>query len=367
MSRVFFHNIYEWNLLHQAIMEGLLPWSESSEYVREQIANGVRIGWINSKNQQRAREFLVFADRVIVPEEDVKPEGPLFDEGHVEMDHMAWNDRHPPIGKVVESARELLPWLSGNIRLTNPDVVEDDLRLGLTYLESREQWQSGFPSFDSVQNMQGVETLEELIQRADRMMETLSRTRPEPPQGNIHEILVRETMFLQRANQLADEGIPALTLPPAVLGPGNANVQPNAEAGAISYFFSGVPIASPRTIAEAVDMRKDPNIQAWRERMSEWAQLMIDDPEKAPERIVQDITISKSALERMAHRVLPWWTIVITGPLDILATSHSLPGAFGFSSLATEVFDRALRAYEKIEDRRRQKHRWIMIGRDHAN
>jgi hypothetical protein len=149
MSELLFHPIYAWNLAWDLIEAGE---AGRNAYVDERLGEGLRAGWLNPVNRQRARDMLVFADRALLPGIDADIPEVLRRDGHI-----GWGYNLPSIDSPSKftdfrtwhaEMRELAPMLLA-LNHAHDNITVQQLSRVLDYWSARDAWERKVaPQFD---------------------------------------------------------------------------------------------------------------------------------------------------------------------------------------------------------------------------
>ncbi|MGC2201266.1 MAG: hypothetical protein WA633_14110 [Stellaceae bacterium] len=149
MSELLFHPIYAWNLAWDLIEAGE---AGRSTYVEKNLAEGIRAGWLNPVNRQRARDMLVFADRVLLTGIDADIPQILQRDGHI-----GWGYNLPSIDSPSKftdfrvwhaEMRELAPMLLA-LNHAHDNITPQQLSRALDYWTALDAWERKVaPQFD---------------------------------------------------------------------------------------------------------------------------------------------------------------------------------------------------------------------------
>jgi hypothetical protein len=392
MTELLYHPVYAWNLIADLIASHN---AKTNGYVQYRLEQGASAGWLNSENQQRAREMLVFADRVLLPGQiDAEVPQSLRDAGHI--DWAQWSRTHsavdfPDPRSRPDEIRQMAPVLTELATIEN-QITEDELQAVTEYWRQLSDWEQRAsriikaddpPGFEGG-TLQILRSLTDVRQRMLRRLPAADRRRlsklfEEDPARHADEFSelerrVRETIgTLRETELLATQGVPTLfyqnRLAPGVPRSAIDALAPAAEkaAAVVSLYFQNVRTPRPENLGEALTFRDNPSVQQWRSQVDAWTKEVTAKPSGL--RFIRDEIEDANGYIEGAQRIktaLSIFTPWIMVPLHIAAAL--LPGLeAAHIPLATIE---ALRWFgdkveESVLDPDRLRYKWLMLSANH--
>jgi len=330
---MLFHRFPAWNLAHALYFDARMS-AADNPFIHHRFKEGFEEGWISPAHQRRALEMFVLADEPLLPPDlDIDPR-PI--EGHLHwIDHVAPDLGVRFMGRYqVGELRTLRNLILSNLAARNIAVSPAD--------------------FDRI-----IAALEE----------TPEKVRWFASDQRLHQIEL-EFMMASISLELARRGIPTYgQIFPDVIGSATqeGNTEP-AELAIVKFYFENqMEVPSPATFSEALDLRVNPRIEAWRAKVRSWSDELragrIDFSH-----IKTSIADANGYLQgaSLPSRLLPHWSWACTLPMGIVEVffaSHELAHPIGAGLLAIEsvhllgkALNHAVRAPDPLE------YKWLLVS-----
>lgn len=330
---MLFHRFPAWNLAHALYFDPRMS-AADNPFIRHRFKEGFEEGWISPAHQRQALEMFVLADEPLLPPDlDIDPR-PIKDHLHW-IGHVAPDLNVRSMGRYQFSElRALKSLILSNLAMRNIAVSSADFDKTVTGLEEIPEKFRWFAS--------------------DRAL---------------HEIELEFSMA-SISIELARRGIPTYSqILPDVIGSAakEGGTEPADLAIVTFYFENQIEVPSPATFSEALDLRANPRIEAWRAKVRVWSD------ELRAGKI--DFRHIKTAVEdangylqgaSLPSRLLPHWSWACTLPMGIVEVffaSHEWAHPIGAGLLAIEsvhllgeALNHAVRLPDPLE------YKWFLVS-----
>jgi hypothetical protein len=398
MPELLFDPLYGWNLVEELTGAGVMPDTPPNSYAGHMRLKAHERGWITAESRQSARSMLVYADRVLLPGEfDIPLSQSLRADKHVDW----WSSANDELNRArwrLKQARYRYP----EIRALGPLILarrsrgeEREFERLLRWWEDLARWeadarrQMSDETWQIVDNARGNSPLRDVVlaaadpASADRLRALLAADplTLEEEFAPIEERFRSDIDLVTQSALVAAHGIPTLHSysRPSRSPPPQADqlrIEPEAMAaasaasaslGVVSFYFRNVVrCPAPETVKEALNLRDNGSVVAWREQIAGWTAQLCTGKIKLDD-IKQQIDEANGYIEgaSFVSRMLPRFTPFVTLPLAAAAEF------FHLSQLAWCLisFEAVKLAYaeilpEAVEGPERLQHKWLMLSSD---
>jgi hypothetical protein len=330
---MLFHRFPAWNLAHALYFDTRMK-AQDNPFIQHRFKEGFEQGWISPAYQRSALEMFVLDDTPLLPPDlDIDPR-PIKDHLHW-VNHVAPDLNIRPMGRYqVDEIRALKGLILSNIVARGIGMSPTD--------------------FDAI--MTALDEIPEQIRWA-----AIGR--------ELHEI-EQEFSMASLSLELTRRGIPTYSqVLPAVIGSPPVEGEAGADGLAIVkfYFENQVEVPSPVSFSEAIDLRGNPRIEAWRAKIRSWSEELRTGK--------TDSTKIKAAIEdangylrgaSLPSRLLPRWSWAITLPTAVYEVSlanhewaHMIAAgllAFEALHLLGKALPHAVRSPDPLE------YKWFLVS-----
>jgi hypothetical protein len=291
---MLFHRFPAWNLAHALYFDPRMK-AQDNPFIQHRFKEGFEQGWISPAYRRSALEMFVLDDTPLLPPDlDIDPR-PIKDHLHW-VGHVAPDLDIRPMGRYqVDEIRALKGLILSNLVARGIGVSPTD--------------------FDAI--MVALKEIPEQIRWAATGRE-------------LHEI-EQEFSMASLSLELTRRGIPTYSqVLPVVIGSPAAEGEAGADDLAIVkfYFENQVEVPSPASFSDALDLRGDPRIEAWRTKIGSWSKELRTGK--------TDFTKIKVAIEdangylrgaSLPSRLLPRWSwATVAAAAALVVGGHSTDG-----------------------------------------
>ena len=332
---MLFHRFQAWNLAHAIYMDPAAG-ARHSGFVEHRFEQGFTEGWIRPAMSRDTLEMFVLDDTPLLPGDlDIDPR-PL-------KGHLRWYGDIAPDLSLRAMGRYCLP----EVRALKGQVLSN-LR--------RRRFDLSGDDFDRI--TAGIEQIPENFRWA-------------VSSEMLHEIELEFSMA-SLTMELARRGIPtyAFILPQSQnLGaPADPVAPPGHEVLVAKFYFENqVQVPSPSTFTEAIRLRENDRIQAWRTKVRSWSDALQSGSTKF-EDIKQEIDDANSYILGAGFplRLVPRWSAFFTLPMAYYHTftnPNELSHMFGYFLFAVEsvhVFGELISQAVKSPDP--LEYKWLLVS-----
>ncbi|MGV1759730.1 hypothetical protein ACQZ6F_25665 [Rhizobium sp. A22-96] len=303
---MLFHRFPAWNLAHALYFDQRMG-AADSPFIRHRFKEGFDEGWISPAHQRQALEMFVLAEEPLLPPDlDIDPR-PI--DGHLHwIGHVAPDLNVRPMGRYqVDELRALKNLIISNLAVRNITVSSasfDEITTDLEEIPERVRWFAG-----------------------DRML---------------HEVELEFTMA-SISLELTRRGIPTYSqiLPDIIGSEAKAgNTEPADLAIVKLYFENQIEVPSPATFSEALNLRENPRIEAWRGKVRSWSdELQAGKIDFGHIKTAIDDANGYLKGASLPSRLLPHWSWICTLPMgfvEVFVAREELAHHIGAGLLAIE-------------------------------
>ena len=304
---MLFHRFPAWNLAHALYFDPRMS-AMSNPFIQHRFEQGFGQGWISPAHTRSALEMFVFDETPLLPPDlDIDPR-PIKDHLHW-VGHVAPDLSLRTMGRFrIAEIRALKGLILSNLATQRLDVTDTD--------------------FDGI--MADLEQIPEQIRWA-------------ASNEDLHAI-EREFDQVSLSLELTRRGIPTYSQAlPAIIGSPPPQGQAKTDDLAIVkfYFDNQIEVPSPGSFSEALDLRSNPRMEAWRAKIRSWSEELRTGK--------TDFTRIKAAIDdangylhgaSLPSRLLPRFSWTVTLPLgigEVFFASHKAAHVIGATLLAIEA------------------------------
>jgi hypothetical protein len=304
---MLFHRFPAWNLAHALYFDPRMS-AVNSPFIQHRFEQGFGQRWISPAYTRGALEMFVFDETPLLPPDlDIDPR-PIKDHLHW-VDHVAKDLTFRPMGRYqLDGLLALKGLILSNLAVQGIGITAEDFDVILTALA------------EIPENIRWLASSDDL------------------------HAIEQEFSMASLSLELTRRGIPTYGQAlPTIIGSPPAQGEARADDLAIVkfYFENQIVVPSPGSFSEALDLRGNPRIEAWRVKIRSWAEELRTGK--------TDFTKIKAAVDdangylhgaSLPSRLLPRFSWTVTLPLgigEVFFASHEMAHVIGATLLAIET------------------------------
>jgi hypothetical protein len=288
---MLFHRLQAWNLAYAMYQDGKIGFQRNG-FIDERFEDGHKNHWITPLRTREALEMFVLDDDPLLP-------------GDLDID--------------VRPARKHLRWWSDLVERPNQMMGRyrlDEMR-GLKGLILANLKQRGFEITESEFDL--------VVDLWKRTPERIRWAQPGALAGRRHhgwepkKAYEIELEFKSAATslELASLGIPTYAYAPKTVSdmPATSNDETSELRLTVAkfYFQNQVAVPAPSSFSDALNLRENPRIEAWRSQLSAWSKKLSTGAMTYGE-ISEQIETANAYIEGVPFRRIPRWASLVTLP-----------------------------------------------------
>lgn len=342
---IFFDHNSTWNLVDEAIEEGLTKTPSADSAAQRKIEQGRKAGWIDQPTKERVREMVVYSDKVLVtnPPIDLLRAGILGQEGHVD-----W-----PWGGNLASVKFAQAIYS--IAYENPMYINKERGSIIRNLNSR-----GYNITD--QDLDGVLRMWE---KRGGQLDWLN--------SDLANLIADEYKTIVEPIYLAASGVPtygnlSMFVDERLSRVADYKKQVNKalENVVAIYFNNAITTPSPKSLREAIDMRHSSNIIEWRKKIFSLSRSLAkgEISERAIKEEIEEANEYIRAAGITSYTAVRWALLVAGGASlaisQFVPELQSLGNWIGATVFTTEVWGSLVEMAVKHSNN--EKSGWLLVS-----